>query len=182
MQVLSRQRGISLIEVMMAVLIFSIGLIGLASLMVMATRSNHAAYVRTQVVFLANSMAARMSANPIGVWNGDYNSTSYPVSSSSIGCGSGAACDAAELATHDQRLWSSQLKTFLPNPTATINCTGVGSAGYDPTPQLAMRPPYGGTCAMTITWNEQGAGDNKGTGNDASKANADRTFTWDFQP
>src|SRR6185312_8271860 len=86
MQVLSRQRGVSLIEVMMAVLIFSIGLIGLATLMVMATRSNHAAYLRTQVVFLANSMAGRMSANPVGVWKGDYNSTTYPVSSSSIGC------------------------------------------------------------------------------------------------
>src|SRR6185312_15717081 len=102
MQVLSRQRGISLIEVMMAVLIFSIGLIGLASLMVMATRSNHAAYLRTQVVFLANS-------------------TAYPVSASSSSCGSGSACDADALATYDQSAWSSQLKTFLPNPVATIN-------------------------------------------------------------
>ena len=176
MQVLSRQRGISLIEVMMAVLIFSIGLIGLASLMVMATRSNHAAYVRTQVVFLANSMAARMSANPIGVWNGSYNNASYPVSSSSVGCGSGAACDPAELATHDQRLWSSQLKTFLPSPTASIDCGGVGTAGYDPTSQLAMRPPYGGTCTMTINWNEQGAGDKD---NRASEA---KSFSWEFQP
>lgn len=176
MQVLSRQRGISLIEVMMAVLIFSIGLIGLASLMVMATRSNHAAYVRTQAVFLANSMAARMSANPIGVWNGDYNSTAYPVSSSSIGCGSGAACDAAELATHDQRLWSSQLKTFLPNPTASIACGGVGTAGYDPTSKMARRPPYGGNCTMTINWNEQGAGDSDHRDSEA------KSFTWDFQP
>jgi len=176
MQVLSRQRGISLIEVMMAVLIFSIGLIGLASLMVMATRSNHAAYVRTQAVFLANSMAARMSANPIGVWSGNYNSTAYPVSSSSIGCGSGAACDAAELATHDQRLWSSQLKTFLPNPSASIQCGGVGTAGYDPTSQLSMRPPYGGTCAMTITWNEQGAGDRDNRDSEA------KSFSWEFQP
>lgn len=182
MQVLSRQRGISLIEVMMAVLIFSIGLIGLASLMVMATRSNHAAYLRTQVVFLANSMAGRMSANPIGVWNGDYNNASYPVAAGSIGCAASAACDPADLATHDQRLWSDQLRTFLPSPTATIDCGDVGSAGYDPSSQLAMRPPYGGTCKMTIAWNEQGAGDNKGTGNDASKASATQTFTWEFQP
>lgn len=154
----------------MAVLIFSIGL------MVMATRSNHAAYVRTQVVFLANSMAARMSANPIGVWNGNYNSTTYPVSSSSIGCGSGSACDAAELATHDQRLWSSQLKTFLPNPSASITCGGVGSAGYDPTSQLAMQPPYGGSCKMKITWNEQGTGDQ------TKRASEPQSFSWEFQP
>ena len=176
MQVLLRQRGVSLIEVMMAVLIFSIGLLGLASLMVMATRSNHAAYLRTQVTFLANSMAGRMSANPVGVWNGDYNNSAYPVSSTSVGCGFGAACSPAALATHDQRLWSSQLRTFLPNPVATIACTGVGSAGYDPTSQLAMRPPYGGNCQMTIKWNEQQAGDK------THSSSAQQTFTWEFQP
>lgn len=176
MQVLSRQRGISLIEVMMAVLIFSIGLIGLASLMVMATRSNHAAYLRTQVVFLANSMAGRMSANPAAVWTGDYNSTAYPVAAGTVGCASGSACDAAQLATHDQRLWSNQLRAFLPNPAATIDCSGVGSAGYDPTSQLAMRPPYGGTCKMQITWNEQQAGDKN------NRQSALQTFSWEFQP
>ncbi len=175
MRVLSRQRGVSLIEVMMAVLIFSIGLIGLASLMVMATRANHTAYLRTQVVYLANSMAGRMSANSVGVWDGDYNG-SYPVSSTSVGCGYGSACDAAALATHDQRLWSAQLKTFLPNPTATIACGGVGTAGYDPTSQLATRPPYGGTCTMTLNWNEQREGDQ--THRDAEM----QTFKWSFQP
>lgn len=175
MQVQSRQRGISLIEVMMAVLIFSVGLIGLASLMVMATRSNHAAYLRTQVIFLANNMAGRMSANPVGVWTGAYNNT-YPVSSSSASCGSGAACNAADLATHDQRLWSSQLNTFLPSPQATINCTGVGAVGYDPTSQMSMRPPYGGSCKMTVRWSEQGTGDKN------NQANTLPTFTWEFQP
>lgn len=177
MQVLSRQRGVSLIEVMMAVLIFSIGLIGLASLMVMATRSNHAAYLRTQVVFLANNMASRMSANPAGVWQGDYNKT-YPVAAASVGCASGAACDTADLAAHDQQMWSSQLRTFLPNVSATIACTGVGGSGYDPTSQLNFRPPYGGNCKMQISWTEISAG-NQAT----QEAGATpQTFAWEFQP
>lgn len=176
MQVLSRQRGVSLIEVMMAVLIFSIGLIGLASLMVMATRSNHAAYLRTQVTFLASNMADRMSANPEAVWNEKYNSNDYPVAAGTAGCASGSACTPAELAVHDQRLWSDQLRTFLPNPVATIDCGGVTSAGYDPTSQLALRPPYGGSCKMTIQWSERGAGDRD------HRDNATQTFAWEFQP
>jgi type IV pilus assembly protein PilV len=176
MQVLLRQRGVSLIEVMMAVLIFSIGLIGLASLMVMATRSNHAAYLRTQVTFLANSMAGRMSANPIAVWGGKYNNSAYPVSSTSVGCGSGAACSPDELATYDQRRWSAQLRTFLPNPVATITCTGTGDVGYDPTSQLAMRPPYGGNCEMVVKWTERQAGDT------SKRGSVTQTFTWEFQP
>ena len=59
----------------MAVLIFSIGLIGLAGLMVMATRSNHTAYLRTQATFLATNMADRMRANPVAVWSNAYNKT-----------------------------------------------------------------------------------------------------------
>jgi type IV pilus assembly protein PilV len=176
MQVLSRQRGVSLIEVMMSVLIFSIGLIGLAGLMVMSTRSNHSAYLRTQVTFLANNMADRMSANPEAVWKERYDSNAYPVAAATVGCGSGAACTPAELAVHDQRLWSNQLRTFLPNPVAKIDCSGLTAAGYDPTSQLAMRPPYGGSCKMTVQWSEQGTGDRD------HRDSAIQTFAWEFQP
>ncbi|HEY8974358.1 MAG TPA: type IV pilus modification protein PilV, partial [Burkholderiaceae bacterium] len=130
MHAVSRQRGVSLIEVLMAVLIFSIGLIGLAGLMVMATRSNHSAYQRTQVTFLAGTMADRMGANPVGVWSGFYNSTGYPVAASTASnndCSSG--CTPQALAAADQRAWSRQLSTFLPNVSAVISCNN-GPAGY----------------------------------------------------
>jgi type IV pilus assembly protein PilV len=176
MQVLSRQRGVSLIEVMMSVLIFSIGLLGLAGLMVMATRSNHAAYLRTQVTFLASSMADRMSGNPTGIWNGDYNSTGYPVATAAAGCGAASPCSPANLAKHDQQLWSEQLRTFLPNPSASITCTGAGAVGYDPTSKLNLRPPYGGNCTMNIKWSERQAG------NQTHRDNAQQSYVWEFQP
>lgn len=160
----------------MAVLVFSIGLIGLAGLMVMAARSSHAAYLRTQVTFLATNMANRMSANSTAVWKGDYNSAKYPVSATDPGCEAGAACDAEALAAHDQAMWSSQLATFLPDPAAVIQCTGVDAAGFNPTQQLDRRPPYGGSCSMSISWSEQGAGDRNHRGN------VTQTFAWEFQP
>lgn len=178
MQVLSRQRGVSLIEVMMAVLIFSIGLIGLASLMVVALRSNQAGYLRTQVTYLAHNMADRMSANPIGVWSGDYNSASYPVSTTND-CAAG--CTPAQLATHDQQMWSSQLKTFLPpGATAKIACSKTG-AGYDPVGggQVDKRPPFGGSCAMSINWSERSAGDTDHLNDPTLQT---QTFAWEFQP
>jgi type IV pilus assembly protein PilV len=178
MQALSRQRGISLIEVLIATLIFSIGLIGLAGLMVMATRSNHAAYLRTQVIFLANNMANRMSANPVGVWNGKYNGSGYPLAATSVDC-STTACDAASLAARDQQMWSSQLRVFLPNPQATITCGDITSAGYNPSAQINFRPPYGGNCNMTIQWSERSAGDQANESNAAAQL---QTFTWEFQP
>ena len=78
MPIKSCQRGITLIEVLVALLIFSVGLIGLAGLMTMAMRANQVAYQRTQVTFLADGMAERMRANALGVWRGSYSSKEYP--------------------------------------------------------------------------------------------------------
>jgi type IV pilus assembly protein PilV len=175
MHLSSRQRGVSLIEVLVAVLIFSLGLIGMAGLLIMATRSNQVAYLRTQVTFLAQNMADRMSSNPMGVWNGKYDGT-YP-SAVTQDCASG--CTPDQLAKYDQQAWSTQLKTFLPNPSASIVCTAA-NAGYTPSAeQLAMRPPYGGSCTMKVQWTEQGSGDpKKGTAGEAIT----QTFAWEFQP
>jgi type IV pilus assembly protein PilV len=178
-QIFSRrvQRGVSLIEVLMAVLIFSIGLIGLAGLMVMATRSSHSAYLRTQVTFLAQNMADRMRANPYGVWSGSYNNDNYPTAASNT-CATG--CAPADLANHDQGIWSSQLKTFLPaGAIAGIQCSTNG-VSYTPTStQLSMRPPYAGSCTMKITWSERSAGDMTARANDTTN---NQLFTWKFQP
>jgi type IV pilus assembly protein PilV len=176
MHVLSRQRGISLIEVLMAVLIFSIGLIGLAGLLVMATRSNQAGYLRTQVTFLAGNMADRMRSNPVGLWNGSYNSKGYPTSDKQ-NCDIKVACTAQQIAVRDQYLWSNLLTASLPEATASILCSDKNSVGFTPSPdQIGMRPPYGGNCEMKINWSERRAGDK-----DNSDAKT-QTFVWEFQP
>lgn len=175
MQAKSRQRGISLIEVLMAVLIFSVGLIGLAGLMVMATRSNHAAYLRTQVTFLASNMAERMRANPTGLWNEAYNDANYP-SSASQACSKTSACTPAQVAVRDKYEWSQLLKSLLPEASAQIRCVGKSGVGYNQSTQIGMRPPYGGNCSMTITWTERKVVD---TGSDTTPT---QTFAWEFQP
>ena len=169
----SGQQGISLIEVLVAVLIFSVGLIGLAGLMVMAMRANQAAYQRTQVTFLADGMADRMRANALGVWRGNYDGKDYPLPGST-NCEQ-AACSPTSLAMHDRQVWSSLLTAFLPDPAATISCTKATS--YTPAADyLNRRPPYGGHCAMTISWSERNSGD-------ASHRDTTRqTFAWEFQP
>jgi type IV pilus assembly protein PilV len=172
-----RQRGVSLIEVLVAVMIFSIGLVGLAGLLIMATRSNQAAYLRTQVAFLAQNMADRMSANPMAVWDGSYNSTSYPVATAApTTCTPDAPCTPDDLATYDKQMWSTQLTAFLPSASASIYCSAA-DAGFTPTSaEYGMRPPYGGNCTMTITWEERGVGDS------SHSTAVPQTFTWEFQP
>lgn len=59
----SRQRGMSLIEALVALLILSIGLLGVAGLQMQALRSNHGAHLRSQATVLAHDIADRMRAN-----------------------------------------------------------------------------------------------------------------------
>ena len=175
-----KARGVSLIEVMMAVLIFTVGLVGLAGLLVAATRSNQSAFVRSQLTFLAGSMADRMRANPIGLWTGAYNSKAYPVTGKLPKCDATAACSPASVATRDQILWSSQLSSFVPGlGTSSIQCD-TSSAGYDASGAVNLRPPYGGRCTMIITWAERGIA--TGGGDDKTASTSLQSFTWVFEP
>jgi type IV pilus assembly protein PilV len=164
------QRGVTLIEVLVAMLVFSLGLIGAADLMVMAARSNQAAYLRTQVTFLAQGMAERMRANLIGVWSGDYNGT-YP-DASAQDCAAG--CTPRQLALRDRQRWSSQLRTFLPpGAKASIQCDRGGVPDAPTSEQILLRPPFGGNCAMAVAWVERRSSDSEA---------GSHTFAWRFQP
>ncbi|HLI18119.1 MAG TPA: type IV pilus modification protein PilV [Rhodanobacteraceae bacterium] len=164
------QRGFSMLEVLIAVLVFSLGIIGLAGLLIFAIQSNHVAYLRTQATFLAHTMADRMAANPAGLWEGAYNAD-YPVPASTADCAAG--CGPAELAVHDQQQWSTQLQTFLPNVSGKIDCETNGIAYKPPAIYISQRPPYGGTCTMQLDWNEA---------HSATGKQQLHTFEWKFQP
>jgi type IV pilus assembly protein PilV len=169
------QRGVSLIEVLVAVLIFSIGLIGAAGLLVMSARSSHSAYLRTQVTFVAQGMADRMGANLIGVWRGDYNGD-YP-NQASQDCAAG--CTPRQQAAHDKGVWSRQLTTFLSaDAQANISCNTSGLTYVARPDEWALRAPYGGTCTMKVTWSEQGIGAVGSEKNDHAR----ETLAWEFQP
>lgn len=168
------QRGISLLEVLVAMAIFGIGALGLAGWMALAARAGHTAYLQTQAVYLADDMVERMHANRRGVWLGAYDGDvqgGAPMND----CGAAAACMPAALAAHDRAVWGARLWSVLPNGKAAIHCEHDAGAVLT-AEQLAARPPFGGLCTMTLRWLERGAGDqdHRGTGM--------RSQAWVFQP
>jgi type IV pilus assembly protein PilV len=167
-----RNQGFSLLEVLVAVVVFSVGLMGMAGLLMVSVRTNHSSYLRSQAGFLAQSMADRMRANMPALWTNAYN-LAYPVTGTANACSTG--CTITEVVTRDSVLWSNSLRQFLPAPTARIGCVLNAGASVPSNPTLIVnRAPYNGLCTITITWAESSL--NRGAG-----ANF-QTFAWVFQP
>lgn len=113
-------KGFTLIEVLIAVLVLSIGLLGLAALQANGLRSNFGAYARSQAVILANDMADRIRANPTAA--ASYNNINGPVADP--GC-LVADCNTTDIALHDTAVWYTSLQNALPNGTGTVTGNGT---------------------------------------------------------
>lgn len=176
MQRIPKQNGFTLIEVMVAVLIFSVGLMGMAGLMVVSVKTNQSAYLRTQASFLAQAMADRMRANK-GLIN-SYNGTYGTATAGADPCASGVVCSPANMVNRDRLVWSQQLIDTLPNPTARVACNGtVAGTGLH-----IGAAPYQGLCTLTIQWDEATLRRDTLAAAPAAATPELQTFAWVFQP
>lgn len=165
-------RGFTMLEVLVALLIFSLGLLGMAGLLAVSVRTNHSAYQRTQATFLAQSMADRMRANVrLALWNDLYNGSWSAAQTGAATCQGSTSCDYKDVAKRDIAVWTSDVARFLPNATESIACSGAPSI---PASAYQTLPPYGGTCTITINWSES-------TLAVAGSPNTE-TLAWVFQP
>jgi type IV pilus assembly protein PilV len=139
----NHQRGVSLIESMIALLVISIGLLGIASLQITAMKQNANALHNSQAVWMAYTMSDRIRAN-------HSQFASYAGIDTSIGYSQdciGATCSNAQMVTADAADWTDLVQN-LP--------AGRGLIIGDFT-QLAV----------TVLWDDEGTGAvGTGCGND----------------
>ncbi len=118
------QDGFTLVEVMVALVIFTISMLGLAGLQAAALRDNHIANQTSIATHLAEDMAERIRANPSGVDNGSYDAIST-LSGSGPDCYNGA-CTSAEIAQMDVSQWSAAIQNSLPSGAGAVSRNGTG--------------------------------------------------------
>lgn len=117
--------GFSMLEVMVALLVLSIGLLGLAMLQVRGMQLNSDAYFRTQATVLAYDLMDRMRANRKGALEDRYRA-STPPTGTAPNCDS-TSCSYTDLATYDLIRWYTALGQTLPvNPNASTTITSAG--------------------------------------------------------
>lgn len=122
-----QQLGFTLLEVLVALFVLGIGLLGLAHLQVTALKHNQSAEFRSKATILAGGILDAMRANQTGVKAGAYNRSlddSKPNASGAI-------------ANRDLNDWLTQMGATLPGAKGEIDCNG--------TPIL---------CDITIEWTE----------------------------
>lgn len=103
-------RGFSLIEVLIALAVLTVGLLGLAALQSVGLRIGHEPYERTQATMLVYEMVDRMRANPAGVAGGYYTlaMTGIPPAAPTD-CTAAVCTTAAEMAAYDLNQWISTI-------------------------------------------------------------------------
>jgi len=131
-----RQKGFSLVEVLIALVIMSVGMLGIAGLYVQSMQAGRTSMLRHHAVTLAGDVADRIRANPrAGIaYEGDGLDGS---------CVSGVVdCDEITMAGHDILLWKRQAVESLPDGDVEITFDDSGSP-----------PVY----SIDVIWSEPGA-------------------------
>lgn len=117
-----RQRGISLVEAMIAVLVLSIGLIGLASLQISGLRFNRDAFLRSQATVLAYDVIEQMRIDSENAIDNSAYTGSYAQADAQAGCTIGSSDSTSAITC-----WRVRLRDTLPGATLAV----AGPAGAD---------------------------------------------------
>ncbi|RPI62345.1 MAG: type IV pilus modification protein PilV [Lysobacterales bacterium] len=137
------QSGFSLIEALVALVVLSVGMIGIAALYGQGLSAGRTALYRTIAVNLAAEMADRIRANRLG-------RASYTGAGAARPCGPGGGtnCTPAELAEYDVNLWQALVGQQLPGGVGTV----AFAAGTPPTYTIAVTwQDFGGATTYQIT-------------------------------
>ena len=130
-----RVGGFTLVEVLIALVIMSVGMLGIAGLYVHTMQAGRTSILRHHAVTLAGDIADRIRANPRA-------GAAYGLAGANNDCVDGGVnCTSAQMAANDIFLWGQQASGALPNGTVTVVVDNT------------VVPP---TYQITVAWTEPG--------------------------
>jgi type IV pilus assembly protein PilV len=138
--------GVSIIEALVALIIISVGMLGIAGLYLTSMQAGRSANLRMQAINLTTDMADHIRSNKRGL-------ASYKASATDKGTAHDCdtvKCSAVEIAENDIYVWKLAISAALPaNANGTLVYTDVADANPN-----RKQPDY---CEVTITWREAGS-------------------------
>lgn len=157
-----RQKGFSLIEVLVSVVIMSVGILGVAGMQVLSLQQNRSALLRADALQLGNGILDRMRANPVQTYAGvDFTDT--PGNTDSCITNN---CTPAEMKDYDIALWQCSINSTAADGSTHPICSTWQIAGALPGGEGAIVNDSGnplctvqlGEVCVVVRWIDSGSG------------------------
>ena len=114
----SRQRGLSLIESLVAIFVTALGILGILGVQMRTLTDTSTTVRRAQAIRLIEDLGERMKTNPNALGNIGAYVSAFNVEPTVGSCTSG--CDSAQLAAYDLAVWKKAIKASLPLGRASV--------------------------------------------------------------
>jgi len=134
--IIKKNSGLTMIEVLISIVILSVGLLGIAALQVMGMVNTNSANLRSQATFLAAEYGdivrgnlkktdKEANNNTFGTATDDgAEFTSAAPGAATPGCSTTAGCSATQMAQTARFFWATNVPALLPDGVATSNRIG----------------------------------------------------------
>lgn len=147
-----RHQGFTLIEVLVALIVLGIGLLGIAQMQALSLAYNHSSGLRSQAILQAYDISERIRANPTATYD-THNQTAQDNQCAATPANTTpSTCNPGQMAQNDLYEWKQDLTNLLPSGTGTITKSGS-------------------TYLIAISWNER-----------SKQGVVGKTFNLSFQP
>lgn len=164
------QRGISLLEVLISIVVIAIGVLGLAKMQALAISNTQISGTRGLIALEASSLAAVMHSNPAfwqiqgapacagagactlqgGSLAKNTTATSFTAAPALSTCTYASPCSAQSIASIDINTWMGNTYAQVPTYTLSINCSSPSNGAPN-------------SCSVQVTWIEKQQGMNQTT-------------------
>ena len=136
-------------EVLIALAILSIGLLGMAGMQLFSLKSSQSAYFQSQASYFANDIIDKIRANPVGFNNGNYDSAYSSIPGSITNCQTTTAtCTPAQLAVFELTQWKCSLGSYE-NDSICVTPLNLNSVLPNGDGRVVRA---GDTVAVTVQW------------------------------
>ena len=156
---LKPQRGITLIESLVAIVVMALGILGILGVQMRTLTDTQSSVRRAQAIRLIEDISERMKVNPNALVNIKAYTTGFDAKPTVPNCSSG--CNSVQLAAYDVAVWKKTVRENLPLGQATIFVPPAESDLTTGQRQLGVM----------VAWRENERGD----ADDAFKDNTDTT-------
>lgn len=146
-------RGFTMIEVLIAILITAIGVLGIAGLQAYTLKSTHGSNLRSVATRQAYEIVDSMRANRVGLDAGNYNNQQGTQVNS---CYQSSGCTTQQMAQMDVYLWNQANAALLPSGAGFVCSDSTPNDGTPTAPACDNLPnsPY----VVKIWWDEREGG------------------------